>query len=107
MPAGFGTPTFVAEGGFGVVARCQVPVPETPGQKVAIAVKRVYIPDDPEDWEDTLRLLREIHFLRWLRHENVTPLEMLYANGGMLDDYRALKYIYLVMPYYHPGGLDE
>ena len=71
-------PKFLAQGGFGTVAKCTLNTGESvskDGQKAsAVAVKRIAISNDGEDWEDTLRLLREVHFMQRLPHECVVPL---------------------------------
>ncbi|CAD7928687.1 unnamed protein product [Amoebophrya sp. A25] len=106
LPRALKNPVFLAEGGFGTVAKCTVVRPQDlcGGYRGDVAVKRVKIPRAPEDWEDTLRLLREVHFLKHLPHTNVSPLLKLYSDGTTVD---SLTHIYLVMPCYTPGSLDE
>ncbi|CAD7928111.1 unnamed protein product [Amoebophrya sp. A120] len=100
-------PEFLAEGGFGTVARAQVlPGGKNPSLATydCVAVKRIKITKSADDWEDTLRLLREVHFLKYLRHPNISPLLHLYTDG---TDASKFDYVYLVMPCYRPGSLDE
>jgi len=132
LPPNLSDPEFLAEGGFGTVAKCRVVNPAVADGHETVAVKRVKITKKEDDWEDTLRLLREVHFLKYLPHRNVSPLLQLYSDAsrspgaqhpasvsssssssssGFLsprnapyDDY---NYIYLVMPCYQPGSLDE
>eukprot|EP00392_Amoebophrya_sp_AT5.2_P003030 g3035.t1 len=77
LPPNLSDPEFLAEGGFGTVAKCRVVNPAVADGHETVAVKRVKITKKEDDWEDT---------------------------NAPYDDY---NYIYLVMPCYQPGSLDE
>ncbi len=120
LPPELRRPRFLAQGGFGTVAKCDIvrDAASLPGsiaadprfkQYTKCAVKRVKMLKAEEDWEDALRLLREVHFLKFLPHCNMTPLMGIYANADLRDarDWEKLTHVYLVMPVYEPGSLDE
>jgi len=58
------------------------------------------------EWEDNIRLLREIHFMRHLPHPNITPIVHIYMNKEAKVDLQKLRCFYIVMPLYSPGSLD-
>lgn len=60
LPPNLSDPEFLAEGGFGTVAKCRVLNPAVADGHDTVAVKRVKITKKEDDWEDTLRLLREV-----------------------------------------------
>jgi len=86
LPEGCFNPEFLAEGGFGTVARAQMRKKDASSGSgyttSTVAVKRVKIPNNKDDWEDTLRLLRELHFLKHMPHENLAPALQIYPNAG-------------------------
>ncbi|CAD7942798.1 unnamed protein product [Amoebophrya sp. A25] len=102
---------YLSEGGYGVVTKCRCLNPAKYNGFDQVAVKKVSLPHERAfdgEWEDNIRLLREIHFMKHLPHPNVTPIISLYMNkearGG---DLKQLKCFYIVMPLYVPGSIDQ
>ena len=96
----------VGKGSYGDVCRAH----RVGDHQPAVAVKRVDILEDDldSDWENGLRLLREIHFLRTLDHPNLSKLVDLFPNKDYHDDPRTdqLKTIYVVTEYCSSGSLN-
>lgn len=96
----------VGKGSYGDVCRAQ----RSHHQQSVFAIKRVEILEDDvdSDWENGLRLLREIHFLRTLAHPNLSKLVDLFPNKDYHDNPRPdfLKTIYVVTDYCSAGSLN-
>ena len=97
----------VGKGSYGDVCRA---IPKLPGSLSAVAIKRVDILEDDHDsdWENGLRLLREVHFLQTLDHPNLAKLFDLFPNKDYHDAPRVdcLKTIYVVTEYCSSGSLN-
>jgi serine/threonine protein kinase len=93
----------VGKGSYGDVCRAQ-------NNSRSMAVKRVDILEDDcdSDWENGLRLVREIHFLKHLNHPNLSKLVNLFPNKDYFDDPQTdcLKTIYVVTEYCPGGSLN-
>jgi len=103
---------YLAEGGYGVVAKCRVINERRYLGYTNVAVKKITLQKSAshfdEEWEDNIRLLREIHFLKHLPHPNITPILDTYFNKECAEHgMDQLKCFYLVMPLYSPGSLDS
>lgn len=101
MPRSMTHPQFLGVGGYGCVAECWYG-----GQKVA--VKKVPVPGRSRV-DDVFRLLREVVILQKVqkeKHQCLTPLLGMYTNADCFNP-RQLKYVYLVMPLYSPGCLED
>jgi serine/threonine protein kinase len=88
----------VGKGSYGEVVRA-----ESKNQG-SVAIKRVEILDKNQDsdWENGVRLVREIFFLRNLKHPNLSSLISLFPNKGPL-----LTTLHIVSKYYTQGSLSE
>ena len=69
-----------------------------------VAIKRVDILEDDQasDWENGLRLVREIYFLKHLEHPNLSSLVCLFPNTGP-----DLRQVHIVTRYFDQGSLNE
>lgn len=69
-----------------------------------VAIKRVEILEDDHenDWENGLRLVREIFFLKSLNHPNLSSLLCLFPNKGP-----NLRHIHIVTRFYEEGSLSQ
>jgi serine/threonine protein kinase len=96
----------VGKGSYGDVCRAV----SQDAASSAVAIKRVDILEDDldSDWENGLRLLREVHFLRTLNHPNLAKLSDLFPNKDYHDNPRidCLKTIYIVSEYCSSGSLN-
>jgi serine/threonine protein kinase len=99
----------IGRGSYGEVARAEA---SDRFDLKNVAIKKVEILEDdhPSDWENGLRLVREIFFLKNLCHPNLSSLVCLFPNTGP-----HLQHIHIVTRYYnegslsnyHPGNVDE
>eukprot|EP00392_Amoebophrya_sp_AT5.2_P006343 g6355.t1 len=83
VPAECDRAQYLSEGGYGVVCKCRVLNPKRYHGCTDIAVKKVSLPHEKafdSEWEDNIRLLREIHFMKHLPHPNITPIVSIYMN---------------------------
>jgi serine/threonine protein kinase len=69
-----------------------------------VAIKRVEILEDDHssDWENGLRLVREIFFLKNLKHPNLSSLMCLFPNTGP-----HLRQIHIVIRFFSEGSLSK
>eukprot|EP00397_Hematodinium_sp_SG-2012_P026996 GEMP01028333.1.p1 GENE.GEMP01028333.1~~GEMP01028333.1.p1 ORF type:complete len:459 (+),score=75.66 GEMP01028333.1:31-1407(+) len=101
LPEDITNPIFLAEGGYGCVARASYR-----GQQVA--VKKVPIPAKADE-DEAARLLREIVVLKKAREEDqrsVCEILEIYGTHGATKP-NELKHFYMVMPLYSPGCLEN
>ena len=92
----------VGRGSYGEVVRADST--ERFGFK-QVAIKRVEILEDDHasDWENGLRLVREIFFLKNLSHPNLSSLLCLFPNSG----HPQLRHIHIVTEYFTAGSLSQ
>ena len=71
-----------------------------------VAIKRVEILEDnlSSDWENGLRLLREVHFLKSLNHPNLSKLIRIFPNNPSCS--KVFNQVYIVTKYYSEGSLS-
>jgi serine/threonine protein kinase len=100
MLAMFSNCEVIGRGSYGEVVRAEAL--EEFG--CSVAIKRVDILEDDQanDWENGLRLLREIFFLRNLCHTNLSSLLCIFPNIGP-----DLKQVHLVTRYFEQGSLSQ
>jgi serine/threonine protein kinase len=91
----------VGKGSYGEVVRANSP------KGSSVAIKRVDILEDDQcvDWENGLRLLREIYFLRNLSHRNVAKLVGLFPNNPASST--RFRTLHIVTDYCHNGSLSQ
>jgi serine/threonine protein kinase len=73
-----------------------------------VAIKRVEILEDGEssDWENGLRLLREIHFLKEMTHPNLAKLISVFPNNPGTHTVLLPDTIFIVTEYFSSGCLN-
>jgi len=101
MPDTIANPTFLAQGGYGCVARAWYQGREVAVKKIPVAPKT--------DEEEAVRLLREIAILQKAKEENqksICEVIEVYGNAGAVRP-NQLKHYYIVMPLYWPGCLED
>ena len=97
--------SMVGKGSYGEVVQAR-----WLGERVAI--KRVEILEDnlSSDWENGLRVLRELHFLKNLCHPNLSSLVTVYPNNPSASTTwlpARLDRVYVVTKYYSDGPLSS
>ena len=98
MLIGYSDCQIIGKGSYGEVVSARAP------SGVEVAIKRVEILEDNQssDWENGLRLLREIYFLRSVKHPNLASLVSLFPNNPSSSFFRQ---IYLISNYFKDGSL--
>jgi serine/threonine protein kinase len=91
----------VGKGSYGEVVRAKT------DSGTLVAIKRVDILEDhhPSDWENGLRLLREIFFLKNLKHPNVCNLISIFPNCPSTTC-SSFTSVNLVTPFCKEGSLN-
>ena len=91
----------IGRGSYGEVARAES-TERLDFKQVAIKKVELLEDDHPSDWENGLRLVREIFFLKNLSHPNLSSLLCLFPNTGP-----NLTHINIVTRYYSEGSLSQ
>lgn len=98
----------VGKGSYGEVVKARSK------SKGLVAIKKVEILEDNHhsDWENGVRLVREIFFLKNLKHPNLSSLMGLFSNNitskeGKTSSGSSLTTVHIVTKYFGQGSLSE
>ena len=102
MLSSFSDCHLVGKGSYGEVVRAN----STLADHGLVAIKRVDILEENQvsDWENGLRLLREIFFLRNLRHPNLISLISVFPNNPVGARFTS---VCIVTPFFKEGSLSS
>ena len=90
---------YISEGAYGEVVRAKDTHSD---QSVVIKKIEILVEDNVSDWENSIRILREVHFLSNITHPYVCSLVDLFpCQRG-----NRLTHMFIVTPYYNLGSLD-
>jgi serine/threonine protein kinase len=92
----------IGRGSYGEVVRATADITRFDCEEVAIKRVEILENDEPNDWENGLRLVRELFFLKSLKHPNLSSLLCLFPNTGS-----DLRYINIVTKYFGEGSLSQ
>ena len=91
---------YITQGAYGEVIRATDTL-----SSLSVIIKKIEIlqDDNTADWENSIRILREVHFLSTITHPYICSLVDLFPchPGSKLD------HMFIVTPFYNLGSLDN
>jgi serine/threonine protein kinase len=111
---------YVTQGAYGVILKCR---DSSTNEDVIIKSIQIFHSNDAQDWDNAIRIIREVHFLMDLHHPYIYKLldvfpsnSLIYdeltgnvnlPNGNTYDGNFQFNYVNLVLPYFNQKSLDE